>query len=162
MDASIKYREIPEALGSGVVLFSWKTKNQGMPPLISSFFQREAIFLSTFLKPCQLFPSKIVKGRFGKCNWLLIWKSILKTLQVNTFKGRVPAESSNYCRPLHSLSSQAVTPAVDGSAYVLCWQWIGRETPLNDLLTMNIPFLKSTQTPVKYLPAVTAPSLFFL
>ena len=31
--------------------------------------------------------------------WLLIWKSILKTLQVNTFKGRVAAESSNYCCP---------------------------------------------------------------
>ena len=72
VDASFKYREIPEALGSGVVGFSWKTNNQGMPPLSCSLFQWEAIFLSTFLKSCQLFPSKIVKGSFGKCNWLLM------------------------------------------------------------------------------------------
>ena len=73
-----------------------------------------------------------------------------------------PLSRATTAAPLHSMSSQAVTPVVDGSACVLCWQWISRETPLNDLVTMNIPFLKPTQTPVKYLLAFVTPSLFFL
>ena len=45
---------------------------------------------------------------------------------------------------LHLFSSQAVTQEVEGSAYVLCWQWKGHELgqrKAKELSNVNSPLL---------------------